>query len=116
MRPSRVVHSLGWFGTSLRSSLSLLPTASLLHPFLTVDVNHLTLLSVSVLFVLLFGKFCPVWLLGKLVLFEFQQENVFVVIDGSCVFLTMIFLHSFGSFNHSCWFSLYVLFSSVLNS
>ena len=57
VRPSRVVHSLGWFGTSLRSSLSLLPTASLLHPFLTMDVIHLTLLSFSVLFVLLFGKF-----------------------------------------------------------
>ena len=91
MRPSRVVRSLGWFGTSLRSSLSLLPAASLLHPFLTVDISHLTLLSFSVLFVFLFGKFRPVWLPGKLVLLEFQQENVFVVIDGSCVFLTMIF-------------------------
>ena len=52
-----------------------------LLPFLTVDVSHLTLLCLF----LLFGKFRPVWLLGKLGLLEFQQE-IFVVIDGSFVF------------------------------
>ena len=53
-----------------------------LLPFLTVDVSHLTLFF----FFLLFGKFRPVWLLGKLVLLEFQEEIFFVVIDGSFVF------------------------------
>ena len=33
-----------------------------------------------------FGKNFPVWLVGKLVRLEFQQEIFFVVIDGSFVF------------------------------
>ena len=53
-----------------------------LLPFLTVDVSRLTLLFLF----FLFGKFRPVWLLGKLVLLEFQEEIFFIVIDGSFVF------------------------------
>ena len=38
-----------------------------LLPFLTVDVSHLTLLCLPpFFFFLLFGKFHPIWLLGKL--------------------------------------------------
>ena len=49
-----------------------------LLPFLTVDVSHLTILCLFLpFFFLLFGKFRPVWLLGKLVLLEFQQEIFF---------------------------------------
>ena len=58
-----------------------------LLPFLTVHVSYLSSLSFSAFFFfLLFGKFCPVWLLGKLGLLEFQQEIFVVVIDGSFVF------------------------------
>ena len=88
MRPSRVVHSLGWFGTSLRSSLSILPVVSLLLSFLTTDVNHLTLLCLFPPFYFLFFifYFWKILSVGKLVLLEFQQEIFFVVIDGSFVF------------------------------
>ena len=58
-----------------------------LLPFLTVDVSYLTHLCLfPPFFFMLFGKFRPVWLLGKLGLLEFQQEIFIVVIDGSFVF------------------------------
>ena len=47
---------------------------------------HLTLLCLFPPFFFAFGKNFPVWLVGKLVRFEFQQEIFFVVIDGSFVF------------------------------
>ena len=48
--------------------------------------SHSSSFSVFFFFFLLFGKFCPVWFVGKLVLLEFQQKNFFVVINGSFVF------------------------------
>ena len=50
-----------------------------------MHVSYLSSLSFSAFF-FLFGKFCPVWLLGKLGILEFQQEIFVVVIDGSFVF------------------------------